>query len=351
MNNRDDRLNKNKYRRLRKKKRSRVNLLRLLLLILIILTLISIGLIISKFFKKKDRQKVDNQVQNQQVESKLGVAKIMSSKTGELNKMLDSYITNMKLDKSMIRINYKSLDQNFSYSYAAKKEIPLKKNNTFILSMLVEDLKRDIDNALIKSKSMKSKERDQARNVLKSVKLLDFNKEYSYKTHEKDGEAKQVEKINKVTLENMLAEMIKSQNDDIIAQVESLLKSYQGQDWRQLVEKRYKIKINKNDIVNIEDLSKLLVALMEKKEEGYKYPITVNAMLDIAQDNKDFSNIGDVNFIGVAYRFQYKYTMESAFVMGSRPYVYSIQTDYSDKSINNGLRKIINDWNKQFEKL
>ncbi|MFM1515100.1 hypothetical protein [Helcococcus ovis] len=270
----------------------------------------------------KDKNLISNDSKLKNENSKVLIKKIediMKNSENVLKTEIKSFIDNQKLKKQNINIGYLNLKDKDKkiIKISETNLIPMNNNNVFIISMIAEDLFKE--------------------------KKLDYSMNIDI--------SKFVEKDEKtiITLQQLISDMIIKGGNWRINLVLEKLKTNVN-DWKTYANKKYKILINKENEMKIEDIFKILNLVLSKKNNEFIYPYTYNNLSNSAEHYDSIYKIYLNNFMGFVGSYEYAYNLELGFILGEKPFMFLIQTDYSDSGIPSAIREILFNWNQKYNK-
>lgn len=390
MNRRKDKkINENKYlpndkkymskeerEKLRRRKNTlyRINYVRLVILLfsfVIILFLLILGIYkaVSHFSNNKEnietidesmkesKKEVTTEYKSGETAKKIEKIKsFLKNKNEKLRQNIDDFLSKYKLEKDKINVAYSKIaknnsdeivDNNDDFVYSSKEKLPLSNSNIFIISMIAEDMERkgnlDLNQIVeVKKPSPEAVETDKEKNS-------DTPDSNSTKTNTEQTFSKNLDSNSQtMTLAALIDDMINTPETWKIKLVLEYVEKASNADWKTYANKFYELTINTKNEMPLKEIINIYKLAFEKDNGHYRYRKTVDSLVKSAQKNKDLYFIESNNFMGYIGVYEYSYTMEIAYIMGEKPYVYFIQTDYSDKSISTELRNIINNWHKLY---
>ena len=371
--NRSKYLSKEERQQIRKKKNRvyKINYLRLGILLfafVIIAFLLIFGISKAISYFSKDNKNVETVLETQKEtikEYKTGetskkiekIKTFLKNKDEKLNTSIQEYLTNNKLDKNKINIVYSKInDENSQESgkvienekdfvFSEKDKLPLNNANIFIIYMIAEDMEREgkLDlNTIVEINNNSSKADLENKDKSKEETNTETGNE---KIEESESEKEQSKSM---TLFDLLNDMIKKPETWKVKLVLEYIEKASRSDWKTYANKFYKLSINTQNEMPVKEIIDIFKLAFKKDDGQFRYRRTVDSLIRSSQANKDLYYIETKNFMGFIGVYEFSYTMEIAYVMGEKPYVYLLQTDYSDKSINTELRNMINDWHKLY---
>ena len=371
--NRSKYLSKEERQQIRKKKNRvyKINYLRLGILLfafVIIAFLLIFGISKAISYFSKDKKNVETVLETQKEtikEYKTGetskkiekIKTFLKNKDEKLNTSIQEYLTNNKLDKNKINIVYSKInDENSQESgkvienekdfvFSEKDKLPLNNANIFIIYMIAADMEREgkLDlNTIVEINNNSSKADLENKDKSKEETNTETENE---KIEEPESEKEQSKSM---TLFDLLNDMIKKPETWKVKLVLEYIEKASRSDWKTYANKFYKLSINTQNEMPIREIIDIFKLAFKKDDGQFRYRRTVDSLIRSSQANKDLYYVETKNFMGFIGVYEFSYTMEMAYVMGEKPYVYLIQTDYSDKSINTELRNMINDWHKLY---
>lgn len=299
-----------------RKKKKNVFFRLFLLLIIFLLVIISVVYIYKKFIKSNTEERI-NQAQDlntSKIEENSYRDSIKNKTIEDLDKLIKKYIKDNNLDINKINLLFNIPNKNINYVLREKDNILMRNNNTFIISMLVEDLYNQ--------------------------GLLDLSERIELVKEDSNT------KIS-VTLGNLLKEIIISPDEDKLETLTNKLELAINTDWKTYANNLYNINIDNENYMTYKDLNIILQKLISKDENKYLYNNTINLMLESANNKKYLQNYLKNNYLGMQSEISYNYIIENAIVLDRDDYVYSIFGEYSDSSILDGLREIILEFSKE----
>lgn len=251
------------------------------------------------------------------------VRKILENKEESLYSQIDSYLKVNNLDKNEINIAYSSNTtnsfennrRNIDIRYIKDQRIPMSNSNVFIISMIAEDLERkgtlDLNTVVDLGE--------------KNIDIEDDN-------------------YQKLSLSDLINQMIQDPETWRIKLVLEYVEKSAKSDWKTFANKYYGLSINTQNEMLVDDVIKILNSLIKKEDGKFIYDKTMGYLVKSAEKNRDIYYIEMSNFMAFTGLYEYEFTIELGIIMGEKPYIYLIQTNYSDKTINSDLRKLIYDW-------
>ncbi|MCT1795980.1 hypothetical protein [Helcococcus kunzii] len=378
--NKDKKINENKYlprknkymskeerQKLRRRKNTlyRINYMRLAILLfslVIVLFLLIFGIYkaVSHFTDKntkKTEETFEESKKEFSSEYKAGetskkieeIKSFLKNKDENFRKDIDTYLSKYNLDKNKINLVYskitddkedssKIIEEEKDFIYSSKEKLPLNNANIFIISMIAEDMERKGNLDLNTIVDLKEKKETSEETKSESEKKTEI-------TSEPETTSENIPSKT-ITLMDLIDDMIIKPETWKIKLVLEYVEKAARADWKTYANKFYNLSINTQNEMPLKEIIDVYKLAFKKDNGQFRYRRTVDSLVKSSQANKDLYYIETNNFMGFIGVYEYAYTMEIAYIMGEKPYVYFIQTDYSDKSISTELRNIINNWHK-----
>lgn len=254
---------------------------------------------------------------------------MISNKNSDFQTRIEEYLVSNGLDKDNINLTFYSVEDRNYYTYGVQEKIPMRKYNYFIIGMLATDLAREEVLDL---------------NEMIEIEKASDNKEANNEETLDETQNEQANTSTKLQLRQALQIMIQEKSDEETQAVINTIEEKTQKKWIDLANEKYVLNIDEENQMTKDDIAKILRRLLHKVDNTYIYQDVIANMIQNAENRDEFFSLNNNYFIGVEGRSIYQYSIENGFVLGKNNFIYSIQTNYSDKNIVNNLRKIIFEW-------